>query len=60
MTEDEDRAAAYLVEQRRIAEARRRAARALLAPSAPAEAVRRAWAPFKAWRDEHKAGGGTQ
>lgn len=56
--EDRERAMAYRAEQIRLQEARQRAARALLAPPGPARAVRAAWAPLKAFLDEHKAGGG--
>jgi len=58
--EDEARARAYRAEQTRIQKARERAARALLAPPGPAQAVRAAWAPLKAALDEKRAGGGTR
>lgn len=56
--EDRDRAEAHAANQRRIQEARQRAARALLAPPGPARDVKAAWAPLKAFLDEKKAGGG--
>lgn len=57
--EDRARAIAFRSEQIRLQEARRKAARALLAPPGPALAVRAAWAPLRAFLDEHKAGGGS-
>lgn len=56
--EDRARAVAHAANQRRIQEARVRAAKALLAPPGPARAVRAAWAPLKAAVDARRAAGG--
>lgn len=56
--EDRARAVAHTANQVAIARKRREAARRLLAPNAPAEAVRAAWAPLRAVLDERRAGGG--
>jgi hypothetical protein len=53
--EDRARAVAYAAEQRAIQTKREAAARTLLAPAGPAEAVKAAWQPVKDALDAQQA-----